>query len=105
MDQKCTYENLPKNLPPPHIWKKSKRRAVFSQETFPKIGKGNWIEANVKGWAGTPKQTNKQVQNKTRERQGIPHICHESHEYTRVNFFLAGVNFYRCNAKNWQFTV
>ena len=23
----------------------------------------------------------------------------------RVNFFLAGVNFYRFNAKNWQFTV
>ena len=34
----------------------------------------------------------------------IPHICHGSHGYTRVNFF-AGVNFYRFNAKNWQFTV
>ena len=28
----------------------------------------------------------------------IPHICH-------CKFFLAGVNFYRFNAKNWQFTV
>ena len=36
--------------------------------------------------------------------QGIPHICHGSHGYIRV-FFLAGVNFYRFNAKNWQFTV
>ena len=36
---------------------------------------------------------------------GIPHICHKPHEYIRVNFFLAGVNFYRFNAKNWQFTV
>ena len=35
----------------------------------------------------------------------IPDICHESHENSRVNFFLAGVNFYRFNAKNWQFTV
>ena len=26
----------------------------------------------------------------------IPHICHERHEYTRVNF-------YRFNAKNWHF--
>ena len=33
----------------------------------------------------------------------IPHICHGSHGYTRVNFFLAGVNFYRFNAKNWHF--
>ena len=33
----------------------------------------------------------------------IPHICHERHEYTRVNFFLTGVNFYRFNAKNWHF--
>ena len=35
----------------------------------------------------------------------ISHICHGRHEYTRVNFYLAGVNFYRFNAKNWQFTV
>ena len=35
----------------------------------------------------------------------IPDICHESREYSRVNFFLAGVKFYRFNAKNWQFTV
>ena len=28
----------------------------------------------------------------------ILHICHESHENSRVNF-------YRFNAKNWQFTV
>ena len=34
----------------------------------------------------------------------IPDICHESHENSRVNFF-AGENFYRFNAKNWQFTV
>ena len=33
----------------------------------------------------------------------IPHICHGSHGYTRVNFFLAGVKFYRFNAKNWHF--
>ena len=35
----------------------------------------------------------------------IPDICHESHENSRVNFFWAGVNFYRFNAKNWQLTV
>ena len=35
----------------------------------------------------------------------IPDICYGSHGYTRVKFFLAGVNFYRFNAKNWQFTV
>ena len=48
----------------------------------------------------------------------IPDICHGRHGHTRVNFFLAGVNFYRFNAKignllciycnnakNWQFTV
>ena len=34
----------------------------------------------------------------------IPHICHEPHEHIRVNF-LVSVNFYRYNAKNWQFTV
>ena len=35
----------------------------------------------------------------------IPHICHEPHEYIRVSFFLAGVNFFRFHAKIWQFTV
>ena len=35
----------------------------------------------------------------------IPHICHGRTDDVRVNFFLAGVNFYRFNAKNWQFTV
>ena len=38
-------------------------------------------------------------------RRNIPDICHERHEYIRVNFFLVGVNFNRFNAKNWQFTV
>ena len=32
----------------------------------------------------------------------IPHICHEPGS---CKFFLAGVNFYRFNAINWQFTV
>ena len=31
----------------------------------------------------------------------IPHICHGR----PCKFFLPGVNFYRFNAKNWQFTV
>ena len=35
----------------------------------------------------------------------IPDICHRRHGHTRVNFFLAGVNFYRFNAKSWQFTM
>ena len=34
---------------------------------------------------------------------GIPHICHEHHERRSCKFFLAGVNFYRFNAKNWHF--
>ena len=29
----------------------------------------------------------------------IPDICHGRHGHVRVNFFLAGVNFYRFNAK------
>ena len=33
----------------------------------------------------------------------IPHICHEHHERRSCKFFLAGVNFYRFNAKNWRF--
>ena len=33
----------------------------------------------------------------------IPHICHGRADGVRVNFFLAGVNFYRFNAKNWHF--
>ena len=37
--------------------------------------------------------------------QTIPDICHEPTSEARVIFFLAGVNFYRFNAKNWQFTV
>ena len=37
--------------------------------------------------------------------EDIPDICHGRHGHVRVNFFLAGVNFYRFNAKNWQFTV
>ena len=32
----------------------------------------------------------------------IPDICHGSHGYIRLKF-LAGVNFYRFNAKNWHF--
>ena len=33
----------------------------------------------------------------------IPDICHEHHERCSCKFFLAGVNFYRFNAKNWHF--
>ena len=33
----------------------------------------------------------------------IPHICHGRHGRRPCNFFLAGVNFYRFNAKNWYF--
>ena len=33
----------------------------------------------------------------------IPDICHGRHGHTRVNFFLAGVNLYIFNAKNWHF--
>ena len=37
--------------------------------------------------------------------ENIPHICREPHEYIRVIFFWpVYVNFYRFNAKNWQFT-
>ena len=35
----------------------------------------------------------------------IPHICHGRHGQHPCKFFLAGVNFYRFKAKNWQFTV
>ena len=35
----------------------------------------------------------------------IPHICHGRHRRRPCKFFLPGVNFYRFNAKNWQFTV
>ena len=35
----------------------------------------------------------------------IPHIFHGRHGRRPCNFFLAGINFYRFNAKNWQFTV
>ena len=35
----------------------------------------------------------------------IPDICHGRHGRRPCTFFLAGVNFYRFNAKNWQFTV
>ena len=37
--------------------------------------------------------------------QYIPDICHGRHGRRPCKFFLAGVNFYRFNAKNWQFTV
>ena len=35
----------------------------------------------------------------------IPHICHGRHRRRPCKFFLAGVIFFRFNAKNWQFTV
>ena len=35
----------------------------------------------------------------------IPHICNGRHGRRPFELFLAGVNFYRFNAKNWQFTV
>ena len=38
IDQKCTYEKVPTNFGralPPHIWTKSKRRAISSREIFP----------------------------------------------------------------------
>ena len=35
----------------------------------------------------------------------IPHICHRRQGRRPCKFFLPGVNFYRFNAKNWQFTV
>ena len=37
--------------------------------------------------------------------QDIPYICHGRHGWRPCKIFLAGVNFYRFNAKNWQFTV
>ena len=33
----------------------------------------------------------------------IPDICHGRHRQRPCKFFLAGVNFYRFNAKNWHF--
>ena len=33
----------------------------------------------------------------------IPHICHGRHGQRPCKFFLACVNFYRFNAKNWHF--
>ena len=33
----------------------------------------------------------------------IPDICHEHHERRSCKFFLAVVNFYRFDAKNWHF--
>ena len=33
----------------------------------------------------------------------IPDICHGRHRRRPCKFFLAGVNFYRFNAKNWHF--
>ena len=35
----------------------------------------------------------------------IPHICHRHHRWCLCKKKLPGVNFYRFNAKNWQFTV
>ena len=35
----------------------------------------------------------------------IPHICQGRHGQRPCKFFLPGVNFYRFNVKNWQFTV
>ena len=35
----------------------------------------------------------------------IPHICYGRHGRRPCKFFLPGVNLYRFNAKNWQFTV
>ena len=39
------------------------------------------------------------------KQQIIPHICHGRHGRRPCKFFWDGVNFYRFNAKNWQFTV
>ena len=39
----------------------------------------------------------------TCEQVYIPHICHERHGRRPCKFYLAGVNFYRFNAKNWHF--
>ena len=36
---------------------------------------------------------------------GIPFICHRHHRRCLCKKELPGVNFYRFNAKNWQFTV
>ena len=33
----------------------------------------------------------------------IPHICHGRHGRRPCKFFLAGINFFGCNAKNWRF--
>ena len=35
----------------------------------------------------------------------IPHNCHGRRGRRPCKFFLAGVNFYRFNVENWQFTV
>ena len=35
----------------------------------------------------------------------IPHICHGRHGRRPCKFFLPGVNLYRFNANNWQFTL
>ena len=36
---------------------------------------------------------------------GIPDICHRHHRHVCVKKKLPGVNFYRFNSKNWQFSV
>ena len=35
--------------------------------------------------------------------RNIRHICHGRHGRRPCKFFLAGVNFFRLNAKNWRF--
>ena len=37
--------------------------------------------------------------------RSIPHICHRHHRRCLCKKKLPGVNLYRFNAKNWQFTV
>ena len=39
------------------------------------------------------------------KQKNIPHICHGRHGRRPCKNFLAGVNFYKFNAKNGQFTV
>ena len=47
-------------------------------------------------------QKNPRTQRNEGLSENIPHICHGRRP---CKFFLAGVIFYRFNAKNWQFTV
>ena len=74
-------------------------------QAFSTVIYGGQNENSTAEAKNTRKKTKKERFEKSHQRQVHTSYLSRAPQVYSCKFFLAGVNFYRFNAKNWQFTV